>query len=108
MVGIPIIMIKAERRKTMNTINIKRFGLAFGITGALLHLGCIFLMTVIGHDGTVSFFNSLLHGLDSSSIVRTDIPVWEAIIGFIETFILSWFVGACIASVYNFSVKKHK
>lgn len=91
----------------MNTINIKQFGLAFGITGAVLYLGCILLMSVVGHDGTVSFFNSLLHGFDTSSIVRMDIPIWEALIGIIETFILSWFVGACIASVYNFSMKKN-
>ncbi|MEZ4690978.1 MAG: DUF5676 family membrane protein [Ignavibacteria bacterium] len=34
-----------------------------------------------------------------------DIPVWEAILGIAETFILCWFVGALIASVYNFSLK---
>jgi hypothetical protein len=96
-----------KRRKTMNNINIKRFGLAFGVTGAILYIGCIILMLVLGHDGTVSFFNSLLHGFDTSSIVRMDIPIWEALIGIIETFILSWFVGACIASVYNFSMKKN-
>ncbi len=90
----------------MNTINIKKFGLAFGITGALLYLGCILVMLTTGPEATVRFFNSLLHGLDSSSIIRTDIPVWEALLGIAETFILSWLVGACIAAFYNISVRK--
>lgn len=90
----------------MNHINVKKFGLAFGLTGALLYLGCMILMITVGHDGTVKFFNSLLHGLDVSSIVRMNIPLWEAVLGIIETFILGWLVGACIAGFYNATVKK--
>ena len=90
----------------MNTISIKRFGLAFGVTGAVIYLGCVLLMVILGHSGTVVFFNNILHGFDTSAIVRMDIPAWEAFTGIIETFILSWFIGACIASVYNFSIKK--
>lgn len=90
----------------MNAINIKRLGLAFGFTGALLYFGCVFLMTVLGHDRTVIFFNSLLHGFDTSSIIRMEISVWESLLGIVETFIIFWFVGALIAAVYNFSLKK--
>lgn len=89
----------------MNRINIKKFGLAFGLTGALLYMGCILLMATVGHDGTVKFFNSLLHGLDVTSIVRMDVPLWEAGIGIVETFILGWLVGACIAGFYNATIK---
>lgn len=90
----------------MNTLNIKRFGLGFGFTCALFYLGCVSLMIFLGHDRTVVFFNSLLHGFDTSSIVRMDIPLWEAILGIVETFVLFWFAGALIAAVYNFSMKK--
>lgn len=90
----------------MNTINIKRFGLAFGITGALLYLGCILVMATVGRDGTVLFFNSLLHGLDTSSIIRLHVPWWEALIGITETFIISWLIGALIASIYNIGGRK--
>ncbi|MFY9151046.1 MAG: DUF5676 family membrane protein [Prolixibacteraceae bacterium] len=90
----------------MNSINIKRFGLAFGLTGVILYLGCVILMATVGHDGTVKFFNSILHGLDTSTIVRMDIPLWEAFIGLIETFFLAWLVGACIACFYNITAKK--
>ncbi|VAW22792.1 hypothetical protein MNBD_BACTEROID01-1926 [hydrothermal vent metagenome] len=90
----------------MNTINIKRFGLAFGLTGIILYAGCIFVMLTVGRNGTILFFNSLLHGLDTSSIIRMDIQVSEVIIGIIETFIISWLIGACIAMFYNISLKK--
>lgn len=91
----------------MNTIDVKKFGLACGLTGALLYMGCILLMITVGKDGTVTFFNSLLHGLDVTTIVRTDIPWWEAAMGIAETFILGWLIGACIAAFYN-STKKRK
>jgi hypothetical protein len=47
------------------------------------------LMFTVGHGGKVDFFNSLLLGLDVSSIIRMDMSLWEAAIGLIQTFILS-------------------
>lgn len=91
----------------MNSINVRKTGLAFGLTGVLLYLGCIILMATVGHQGTVKFFNSLIHGIDVTSIVRMNMPGWEAIIGITEMFILSWLIGACIAAFYNlFNNKK--
>lgn len=85
----------------MNRINVKKLGFAFGATGALLYLGCILVMATVGREGTIKFFNSLLHGLDVSSVIRMEIPFWEALIGIVETFILAWLIGACIAAIYN-------
>lgn len=79
--------------KHMNRINVKKFGMAFGLTGALFYVGCILLMSTVGHEGTVKFFNSLLHGLDLTTVVRTDVPLWEAGIGIPETGILGWLAG---------------
>jgi hypothetical protein len=90
------------------TINVKKFGFATGITGALLYLGCALVMATVGHDGTIKFFNSLLHGLDVSTIVRMHVPLWEAGIGIVETFILGWLIGACIAGFYNAFVYNKK
>ena len=86
-------------------INVKKFGLAFGLTGVLLYLGCIVLMVTVGRTGTITFFNSLLHGLDVTSIVRMDVPWWEAVIGIVETFILAWLIGACVAGFYNAAMR---
>jgi hypothetical protein len=89
------------------TINVKKLGLAVGLTGALLYVGCVLVMATVGDDESVKFFNSLLHGLDVSAILRTDTPLWEAEIGVVETFVLGWLIGACIAGFYNaVSVKK--
>ncbi len=92
----------------MNNISIKRFGFAFGMTGTLLYLGCVILMVTVGREGSIQFFNSILHGLDTSLILRTNVPLGEILIGIVETFILSWLIGACIAVFYNITAPKHK
>ncbi len=89
----------------MDHINIRKFGLAFGITGVLLYLGCALVMLILGHDSTVKFFNTLLHGLDVSSIIRMNIAPVEVLLGLVQTFILSWLIGSCIAGIYNASLK---
>ena len=90
----------------MKLINIRKLGLAFGITGALLYFGCTLTMLILGHDRTVKYFNTLLHGLDVSSIIRMDIPLVEVLTGLVQTFIISWLIGACIAGIYNISFNK--
>jgi hypothetical protein len=90
------------------TINVKKFGLATGLTGALLYLGCMIVMTTVGREGAIKFFNSLMHGLDVSSIVRMHVPLWEAGAGIVETFVLGWLIGACIAGFYNALLFKKK
>lgn len=92
----------------MGVINIKRFGLAVGSTFALLYLGCMIVMATADKEGSIFFFNSLMHGIDVTSIIRMDIPLWEAGIGIIEIFILGWLTGASIAGIYNFSCKERQ
>lgn len=89
----------------MNKIDVKRFGFAVGSTVALLYLGCVVVLMVAGHETAVRFGNSLLHGLDISGIIRTDIPLLEALFGLIETFVIAWLSGASIASIYNASMR---
>ena len=89
----------------MNRLIIKKLGFAFGITGALIYLGCMTVMLLTDQEGTITFFNSLLHGLDTSNIIRMDVPLLEAFLGIVQTFILSWLVGACIAAFYNAQLK---
>lgn len=89
----------------MNHISIRKLGLAFGTTGALLYFGCAVTMLVLGRDSTVSFFNTLLHGIDISSIIRMKISLVETVLGLVQTFILSWLIGACIAGIYNATFK---
>lgn len=90
----------------MQHINIKKFALAWAVAGTVFYLGCIILMATVGREGAILFFNSLLHGLDISAVIRMDIHWIEALIGLVEMFILGWLFGALIASVYNISFNK--
>ena len=92
----------------MYRLNIKKLGFAFGLTGAILYLGCMIVMRTAGQEGTIIFFNSLLHGLDISSIIRMDVPLLEAFFGIEQTFILGWLIGACIGAFYNVQIKVQK
>jgi hypothetical protein len=89
----------------MYRLNIKKLGFAFGLTGALIYLGCMIVMATAREEGSIIFFNSLLHGLDVSSIIRMDVPLLEAFFGIVQTFILGWLIGACIGAFYNAQIK---
>ena len=62
-------------------------------------------MITVGREGTIWFFNSLLHGLDTAQLIRMEVPIWQALLGIIQTFILGWLIGALIASIYNYGWK---
>jgi hypothetical protein len=53
----------------------------------------------------VVFFNSLLHGLNVESILKTSVPAGEVVLGLITTFILGWFAGVLIAGFYNLTLR---
>ncbi len=90
----------------METIHVKKFGFAFGLIAILFYFGCILLMALAGPKGTAFFFNSILHGLDVSTIIRPYVPWWEALIGLVETYVLAWIAGAGIAIFYNYNLNK--
>ena len=89
----------------MYRLNVKKFGFALGLTVSLIYLGCMIMMATAGQEGTIIFFNSLLHGLDTSNIIRMDVPLLEAFFGIVQSFILGWLIGACIAAFYNAQIK---
>jgi hypothetical protein len=89
------------KRQIMNRIHIKSFGLATGLTAALLCLGCVMVMKLAGTVLTKEFFNSLMHGIDVSTILRMDISITETVLGLLQTFMIAWLTGASIASIYN-------
>lgn len=85
----------------MNRISIRKMGFSVALTGTILYLACIILMLTAGQEGTITFFNSLLHGIDVSSVIRMDVPLLETLIGIVQTFVIGWFIGASIAVFYN-------
>ena len=92
----------------MKTLNPKRLGFAFGTTGVILYFGCILLMLIVGGEGMITFFNSLIHGVDVGKVVRIDIPWWETVLGIVETFVIGWLAGACVAVLYNLNLRKEE
>ena len=85
----------------MHTLSIKRLGFAMATTWVLLYIGCVLVMATVPKEEAVRFFNSLLHGLDVSPIMRWEMPWTDMIMGVVETFILGWLFGAAIAALYN-------
>lgn len=83
-------------------INVRKMGLAVGLTFALLHLGCVSVILFTSRETTVAFFNSLLHGIDVTAILRTEMSAREMTYGFFQIFVLGWLIGASIGSIYNF------
>ena len=90
----------------MNRINIKKFGFAMGAALAVLHVGCVLLMSVLSREAAVFLANSLIHGTDFTSIARMDVPAVEVIVGLFGNFIVGWIAGTVIALVYNTGLSK--
>ncbi|MBL4697891.1 MAG: hypothetical protein JKX70_03560 [Phycisphaerales bacterium] len=90
---------------TSTTLSIPRSGLALGGTLASLYAGCVFVMYTVPRETVIEFTNSILHGLNIETIIRWDMPMWEAGIGIIEIFILGWLFGALFAFLYNIGAK---
>lgn len=90
----------------MNKLSVKATGCALGTSCALLYVGCVFIMLVAPKETVVRFFNSILHGWDVTPIMRWDMAWWEAALGTVEMFILSWLFGALFAVIYNFCARK--
>ena len=85
----------------MNRLSVLRSAFALAAVSALLYLGCMFVMLTVPKEAVIRFFNSIMHGVDFTSIMRWDMPWWEAVIGVIEIFILGWLVGAAFSAFYN-------
>ena len=90
----------------MGKIQVIKFGLAFGLTGAIFYIGCTLVMLILGHDDTVKLFNLTLHGLDVSTIMKTGFSAVSELLGIVSTFILSSLLGGCIAAIYNILINK--
>ncbi len=85
----------------MGAINVKKFGLAVGLTFAVLRLGCIIVFALLSREQAIVYFNTLVHGIDITPILKTEMSVQSMVYGLIQIFILGWLVGATIASIYN-------
>lgn len=89
----------------MNKLSIPRFGFAVAAACTIAYVGCVFVMMTVPQETAIKFFNSLMHGVDVTTIMRWDMPIWETVLGTIETFVFGWLFGALIACCYNCCAK---
>lgn len=54
----------------MQTLSLRRLGFALGAGFALVYLGCVFVMLTAPKEAAIRFFNSILHGVDVTTIMR--------------------------------------
>jgi hypothetical protein len=85
----------------MHRFSVWRFALALASSFAVVYLGCVWVMLTVSKETAIQFFNSILHGVDVTPIMRWEMPWWEMVIGVLEVFILGWLFGALMAVIYN-------
>ena len=85
----------------MCAINVKKMGLAVGATLVIFRLGCILVFSLLSRDQAISYFNTLLHGVDLGPILKMETSALNVFYGLAQVFILGWLGGALVASVYN-------
>ena len=88
----------------MGAINVKKMGLAVGSTLVILRLGCVLVLSMLSRDQAISYFNTLLHGVDLGPILKTETSAFNVIYGLVQIFILGWLAGATMASIYNLQI----
>jgi len=98
----------SPRTSSMPHLDPRCLGFAFGATGLVFYLGCMLTMATVPQESAVTFFNSLLHGIDVEPILKTSVPPAQVVLGLFTTFILGWFAGVLIAVIYNLSLRMGK
>lgn len=83
-----------------------RLGLSFGATGVVFYLACMLTMAIVPHAQALVLYNSMLHGFDVTPILRTSVPIGEAALGLIATFIGGGLACSLIAGFHNLGLRK--
>ena len=85
----------------MKPLNVKKLGLAAGLTGAIVYIGCFLTMLVLSKDLLIKSGNLLFHGVDFTQIIRMDISILETLLGIVISFIFWGLIGVVLGSIYN-------
>lgn len=73
----------------------------------IIYIICAILFTVAA-QGTLNLFSYMFHSIDITKIAATNLSFGGALIGFIETIVLSYAIGWLFVVVYNKLQKKRK
>jgi len=92
----------------MYRLSVKRMGFAGAMVGVLSYAGCMAFMKVLPEEIVIRVSNSLMHGLDVTPIMRSEVPMTDSLIGIVEIGVLGFLAGAALALFYNLSGGKVK
>ena len=90
-----------EQRVMFTQLSAYRLGYSVGLLFSFLYAASMIIVMSGPRQVTISFFNSIFHGIDVTSIMRWEMPWWEMIIGILEVFIIGCLCGAALAIFYN-------
>ena len=72
-------------------LSVTRLGFAFAMVFAVLYGASTLIVMAGPRETVVAFFNSILHGIDVTGIMRWEMPWWEMVVGVLEVFIIALF-----------------
>ncbi|WP_020534837.1 DUF5676 family membrane protein [Lewinella cohaerens] len=85
----------------MKNLQQNKFAIASGGASVVVYLGCFLVMQLLGTESLVKLSNLLFHGMDFSTIIRTDISFLETLIGTAASFVFWAVIGYVVAFIYN-------
>ena len=85
----------------MNKLEPIKTAISAGITSVVIYLGCYLIMLILGKESLVKLSNYLFHGVDFSTIINTNIPIHETLIGLVISFIFWGLTGLIYSITYN-------
>ncbi len=85
----------------MEHLNTKSMALSFGFVAALIYAVCWLFIAIFSLETIIKVSNSLMHGIDLSSIAAKDTGFAESLLGFVIVVLGSMAVGYIFAVSYN-------
>lgn len=78
-----------------------RIGFAVGSTFGLIYLACAIVMATVPREVAIRFYNNLTHGIDVSTLIVWDVPLWHVPLGLIQIIVIGWLIGSTATALYN-------
>ena len=92
----------------MENLNAKSIALSFGILAVLIYLVCWLFVAIFPLEAIIKVSNSMLHGIDVSSLAVKDTSFAESLLGFVIVVLGAMATGYVFAIAYNWLNQKFK
>ena len=85
----------------MNPLNPRHIGATLAATLSILYIACTLLIAIVPKEKAVSFYNSLIHTIDVSTILGDAPTIGDFFLGLLSIAAIGWLIGATFAAIYN-------